>query len=229
MKDYTIYRNYIWTLNWIPSVKATDTFIINMFGPKLNIFVSICPGYEYQGEEKKHLTPHHTWMITVESTKYNLPGTHRRDPNPTHYSAVWNEDEDQYRLERVSPTNFGIVGSILIQRNAPASAQKFFNRFEAHLEDFPSELDGSESSEHWMRLALYALQQEKIVQAFDVEMFMSFSQAYLARRMEGEGPARIAYSRVHKDHSQKEKKGFWVSYPQAQAYQDRRDVYGGLM
>lgn len=201
-----------------------------MFGPKSNIFVSICPGYEYaRGEEKRHLTPHHTWMLTVEHAKYSLPGTQRRDPNPTHYSAVWNEDEEQYRLERVSPTNFGIIGTILIQRNAHASAQKLFDRLEAGIEAFPSDLDGNEESEYWVRLALYALQQENIIQPFDVEMFMSFSLAYLARRMDGDGPARIAYSRLHKDHSQKEKKGFWVSYPQAHAYQDRSDVYGGLM
>jgi hypothetical protein len=211
------------------NINTTDIPTTSMFGPKTNIFVSICPGYEYQGQERQHLTPHHTWMLTVESTKYSLPGTHRRDPNPTHYSAVWNEDEDRYRLERISPTNFGIAGSILIQRDAPTSAQKLFDRLEAGLEAFPPELDGSEGFEQWIRLALHALQQENIVQPFDVEMFMSFSQAYLIRRMDGEGPARIAYSRMHKDHTQKEKKGFWVSYPQAHAYRDRRDVYGGLM
>lgn len=200
-----------------------------MFGPKSNLYVSICPGYEYQGEEKQHLVPHHTWMLTVESPKYNLPGTQRRDPNPTHYSTVWNEHEDQYTLEKVSPTNFGIVGSILIQRNAHTSAQKLFHQLEAGLSAFELDLDGSEGSEQWMRVAIQALQYENIVQTFDVEMFMTFSQAYLARRLDGEGPARIAYSRLHKDHSQKEKKSFWISYPQADAYQERRDVYGGLM
>jgi hypothetical protein len=201
----------------------------NMFGPKSNIFVSICHGYEYQGDEKQHLTPHHTWMLTIESAKYSLPGTHRRDPNPTHYSVIWDEDGDQYSLQSVSPSNFGIVGSILIQRNAPTSAQKLFHQLEARLEAHSSHFDGSESSEHWIQLALHALQHLNIVQAFDVEMFMNFSQAYLARRMNGEGPARIEYSRMHKDHSQKEKKGFWVSYPRAADYRERGDVYGGLM
>jgi hypothetical protein len=200
-----------------------------MFGPKSNIFVSICPGYEYQGEEKQYLAPHHTWMLTIESAKYSLPGTHRRDPNPTHYSVVWNEDEDRYSLQRVSPTNFGIVGSILIQQNSHSSAQKLFHQLEASLEALTSDFDGSESSEHWIQIALDTLQRENIVQTFDVEMFMSFSQAYLARRLNGEGPARIEYSRMHKDHSQKEKKSFWVSYPQAAAYRERGDVYGGLM
>jgi hypothetical protein len=200
-----------------------------MFGPKSNILVSICPGYEYQGEEKQILTPHHTWMLTIESPKYSLPGTHRRDPNPTHYSVVCNEYEDQYTLQKVSPTNFGIVGSILIQRNAHTSAQKLFHQLETGLEAYSSEFDGSEDTQHWIQLALHALQHENIVQTFDVEMFMDFSQAYLARRMNGEGPARIEYSRMHKDHSQKEKKGFWVSYPRAADYRERGDVYGGLM
>lgn len=201
-----------------------------MFGPKCNIFVSISPGYDFaQGEKKYCLKPHHTWMLTVECPKYSLPGTQRRDPNPTHYSVVWNEHKGEYQLQQVLPTNLGIVGSILIERNAHISAQKLFHQLEADLQDLPSALDGNEGSEHWMRFALHALRHDRIVQEFDVEMFMTFSQAYLARRMEGEGAARIAYSRIHKDHSQKEKKSFWVSYPQAQMNHDRSDVYGGLM
>jgi hypothetical protein len=200
-----------------------------MFGPKSDLYVSICPGYEYQGEQEHLLTPCHTWVLTVESTKYNFTGTQRRDPNPTHFSIVWDDDRYQYRLRQVLPSNFGIAGSILIQRNAAISAQKLFHQLEAGLEALPTVLDSSEGSKHWMRFALHALQHENIVKSFDVDMFMAFSQTYLARRMDGEGPARIAYSRLHKDHSQKEKKGFWISYPQATAYQQRRDVYGGLM
>lgn len=202
----------------------------NMFGPKSNIFVSICPGYEYaQGAEKRYLTPHLTWMLTIECPKYSLPGVQRRDPNPTHYSIIWDDEEDRYRLRRVTPTNFGIAGSILIERNSHASTQKIFAELEAGLKAFQSDADAIDDSEHWMRAALHTLQQHDIVQTFDVEMFMAFTQAYLTRRMDGEGPARIAYSRFHKDHSEKEKKGFWVSYPQASVYQERSDVYGGLM
>ena len=83
-------------------------------------------------------------------------------------------------------------------------------------------LDGSVGSDHWIRLVLYGLQQQKIVQEFDVEMFMTFSQAYLAKRMNGEGPARIAYLREHRDQTQKEerKKRFRLSLPQAPVNQD---------
>lgn len=201
-----------------------------MFGPKSNIFVSICPGYDYaQAGAKQYLTPHHTWMLTIECPKYSLPGVQRRDPNPMHYSVIWDDEEDQYKLRRVSPTNFGIAGSILIERNAHASAQKIFSQLEAGLKDMSSEVDILEDSEHWIRSALHTLQQRDIVQTFDVDMFMEFTQSYIARRMDGEGPSRIPYSRLHKDHSEKEKKGFWVSYPQASVYQDRSDVYGGLM
>lgn len=175
------------------------------------------------------MTPHHNWMLSVESPKYSLPVTHRRDPSPIHYSVVWNHEEGQYHLQRVSPTNLGIVGSILIQRNAPITAQRLFSQLEASLDTITPQIDGSESPEHWIRFALDALQHDKIVQPFDVEMFMNFSQAYLARRMDGEGSARIEYSRLHKDHSQKEKKSFWVSYPQRSANCERRNVYGGLM
>lgn len=146
-----------------------------------------------------------------------------------HCSVIWDDEEDQYKLRRVSPTNFGIAGSILIERNAHASAQKIFAQLEAGLKEVPSDLDTIEDSERWTQSALHILQQCNIVQTFDVEMFMEFTQSYIARRMDGEGPSRIAYSRLHKDHSQKEKKGFWVSYPQASVYQDRSDVYGGLM
>ena len=175
------------------------------------------------------MTPRHNWMLTVESPKYSLPVTHRRDPNPTHYSVVWNDEDGEYDLQRVSPTNLGIVGSVLIQRNAHITAQKLYNQLEASLYDLPSKLNGSESPEHWIRFALDSLQQDKVIQPLNVEMFMSFSQAYLDRRMDGEGSARIEYSRLHKDHSQKEKKGFWVSYPQRPVNCERRNVYGGLM
>ena len=199
-----------------------------MFGHNSNIFVSISLDYDFaHGQTKNVMRPHHNWMITVESPRYNLPATHRRDPNPTHYSVVWNDEEDRYDLQKVSPTNLGIVGSILIQRNAPITAQKLFNQLEANL--YSSKLDCSEGSEHWIRFALDALQHDKAIKTFDVEMFMNFSQAYLARRMDGDGPARIEYSRLHKDHSRKEKKGFWVSYPQRTANYERRNVYGGLM
>jgi len=201
-----------------------------MFGHNSNIFVSISLSYDFaRGHERSYMTPHHNWMISVESPKYSLPINQRRDSKPIHYSVSWNQEEHRYDLQRVSPTNLGIVGSVLIQRNAPITAQKLFNQLEASLYDLPSKIDGSEDTEHWIRFALDALQHDKIIQTFDVEMFMNFSQAYLARRMDGEGPARIEYSRLHKDHSQKEKKGFWVSYPQRTANYERRNVYGGLM
>ena len=204
------------------TTKATNMLTIDMFAPKTNIFVSICPGYDYQEGERRRLTPRHTWMLTVELTKYSLLGTQRKDPNPTHYSVVWNAEEDQYKLEKVSPSNFGIVGSILIQSNAPTSAQKLSDRLDAGFEVCPLSLDGSVGSDHWIRLVLYGLQQQKIVQDFDVDMFMTFSQAYLAKRMNGEGPARIAYSREHRDEIQKEerKKRFRLSLPQGPADQE---------
>ena len=201
-----------------------------MFGHNSNIFVSISLSYDFaHGETKNHMTPRHNWMLTVESPKYSLPVTHRRDPNPIHYSVVWNDEEGEFDLQRVSPTNLGIVGSVLIQRNAHITAQKLYNQLEASLCDLPSKLDGSESPDHWIRFALDALQRDKAIQPLNVEMFMGFSQAYLDRRMDGEGSARIEYSRLHKDHSQKEKKGFWVSYPQRPVNCERRNVYGGLM
>lgn len=202
------------------ATKATDMFTIDMFGPKTNIFVSICPGYDYQEGERRRLTPRHTWMLTVEATNYNLLGTQRKDPNPTHYSVVWNEEDDQHRLEKVSPTNFGIVGCILIQRNAPTSAQRLGDRLDAGFEVCPLDLDGSVGSEHWMRLVLYGLQHHGLVQEFDVGMFMSFARAYLAKRMNGEGPPQIAYSREHRETTQKEKKKFRMSLPQAHANQE---------
>jgi hypothetical protein len=200
------------------ATKATDMF--DIFGPKTNIFVSICPGYDYQEGERRRLTPRHTWMLTVEATSYNLLGAQRKDPSPTHYSVVWNEEDDQHRLEKVSPTNFGIVGSILIQRNAPTSAQKLGDRLDAGFEVCPLDLDGSVGSEHWMRLVLYGLQHHDLVQEFDVGMFMSFARAYLAKRMNGEGPPRIAYSREHRETTQKEKKKFRMSLPQARTDQE---------
>ncbi|KAM0720608.1 hypothetical protein Q7P37_004745 [Cladosporium fusiforme] len=203
-----------------------------MFGSKSNIFVSISPGYEYaQGEDKLYLRPHYVWMITVESPKHSLSG--KRDSNPTHYSVVWDHEADRWNLKPVSPTNQGVIGSILIQKNASTTASKLFGQLERALQlDNPAlqpELDDAHESESWMKSALHALQEDKTVQEFDVDLFMTFAQAYLDRRIDGDGPARIPYSRLHKDHSQKEKKSFWISYPQLDTHYDRSDVYGGLM
>ncbi len=84
-----------------------------MFGPKTNISSLICPGYDYQEGERRRLTPRHTWMLTAEATSYSLLGAQRKDPNPTHYSVVWNAEEDTLQVREGIPTNFGIVGSIL--------------------------------------------------------------------------------------------------------------------
>lgn len=203
------------------ATKATDMFTMEMFGPKTNIFVSICPGYDYQeGERRRRLTPRHTWMLTVEATSYSLLSGQRKDPNPTHYSVVWNEEDDQHRLEKVSPTNFGIVGSILIQRNAPTSARMLGDRLDAGFEVCPLELEGSAGSEHWMRLVLYGLHHHGLVQEFDVEMFMSFARAYIAKRMNGEGPPRIAYTSEHRETTQKDKKKWRLSFSQTHANQE---------
>lgn len=87
-----------------------------------------------------------------------------------------------------------------------------------------------EGSEIWIRFAMHALQEGNAVQMLDVELFMSFAHGYLRRRLEGEGPARIEYSRAKKDHSVKSREsGFWISYPQTESKYDTHDPYGGLM
>lgn len=204
-----------------------------MFGSKSNVFVSLSPRYDYDQEGgRRCMRPHHVWMLTVETPKYSFPGTQQRDPNPTHYSVVWNEYIGHYELMPVSPTNLGIIGSILIQRHAPASPEKLFQKLKAgmkaHNASFPKELEDSDGSEDWVMNALQALQDDATIQEFNIDLFMTFSKAYLARRMDGEGPARIAYSRLHKDHSQKQKSNFWVSYPQRSCNYEG-NVYGGLM
>lgn len=90
-----------------------------MFGPKVNIFVSISQSYDYVPREKGScMRPRYIWMLTVENPKHTFSGITMRDPNPTRSSVFWNEYTKEYELQQVRPTNLGIIGTVLIQRNA---------------------------------------------------------------------------------------------------------------
>jgi len=208
-----------------------------MFGPKTNVYVSISTGYDYvQGEGRHYMKPQHTWMLSVEPHKHHLPGA--KHAEPIHYSASWDSHRAQHHIRPVGATNLGIAGKILITESANASTDKFARLLEEGLQrdgaSLPAELNTSEGSEPWIRMALHELQNDKILPAFDIGEFMTFAHGYVADRLgsepPGTAPATMPYPKLHKAQVKKPKSnGFRVSYPAASSNRNGDRIYGGLM
>ena len=204
-----------------------------MFGAKANIYVSISNGYEYVQEEKRrYMRPRCIWLLSLEHQRHSL-GSKRHEM--LHYSASWDAREHRYRLHHVEATNFGIAGSITIAKNAHTSPEEVVRQLDENLDtsdaSLSSQQSASEGSEHWIRAALYQLQEHSIVPTFDINDFLAFSQRYVARRLSsGSGvsePAVITYLKGGKERPKSN--GFWVSYPTASTYDHHDRIYGGLM
>ena len=95
-----------------------------------------------------------------------------------------------------------------------------------------SEQAPDEEPHRWLRRALHVLQTHKLTDTFDVGEFMSFAHGYAAQREDHEGPAMVAYPRLHKEPEKKHQKhSFWLSYPmQSHKSKDPESrIYGNLM
>lgn len=208
-----------------------------MFGSKTNVYVSISTSYGYvKGEDRQNMKPQHTWMLSVEPHKSPLSGT--KESELVHYSASWDSRRNQYQIHPVGATPFGIAGKILITESAHTSPDKIAHLLEEGLQrdgaSLPAELEASEGSEHWIRLALHDLQNDKVLPNFDVGEFMTFAHGYVADRHDPESrgtiPATMRYPKLFKQQAKKPKSnGFWISYPSASPNSSSDRVYGGLM
>lgn len=208
-----------------------------MFGPKTTIYVSISTNYDYvQGEGRHYMKPQYTWMLSVEPHKHHLPGA--KHAEPVHYSASWDSRRNQYQIHPIGAMNLGIAGKIMIAESAHVSPEKVANLLEEGLQrdsaSLPSELNTSEGSEHWIRLALRELQNDDVLPDFDVGEFMTFAHGYVTDRLDTESggtvPASIPYPKLHKAPVQKSKSnGFWLSYPATRSNKNGDRLYGGLM
>ena len=207
-----------------------------MVGGTSNVYVSVtrAPDSVHGGDYRK---PRHTWMISIEPHHLHLPGTPRKDPEPIHYAATRNEETGVYTINtHQTESEPAIIGNILIAESVHTSAEQVHTLLEEILGPNSSRSGkaGGEEPEHWIRIALRAMQERKIAEAFSLDEFMTFAHGYEANRMDNEAPALIAYPKIHKDHEKKASKHrFWVSHPMANRTKtnDRGEAttYGGLM
>ncbi|KAK1064087.1 hypothetical protein LTR12_007836 [Friedmanniomyces endolithicus] len=203
-----------------------------------NIYVSATqPHPPKDGGESDNASPQAKpciWMISVEPHKSHMPFMPKHKVEPVHYFASREGDKDAYRLHTHGTD--GIIGTILIKEGAHGDAEQVLQALEAGLKS-TSAAQSSEQALHgeddrWIRGALQTLQTHKFTDAFDVDELMTFAKDYFAKRVYGDGPARIAYPGLHEDHREKSSKHhFWLTYPTKSPRigdQESR-IYGGLM
>ncbi|KAK0945577.1 hypothetical protein LTR48_002228 [Friedmanniomyces endolithicus] len=203
-----------------------------------NIYISATQSHPPEaGGESDNASPQAKsciWMISVEPHKSHMPFTPKHKVEPVHYYASREGDEDAYRLHTHAID--GIIGTILVKEGAHADAERVLQALEIDLksghatQSSGQALDGED--DRWIRNALQVLQTHKFTNKFDVGELMTFAKDYFAKRLDGDGPARIAYPGLHDDHKEKSSKHhFWLTYPtQSPRIGDQESrIYGGLM
>lgn len=209
-----------------------------MFDIKSCIAVSFSNGHEYvKSPGGKHvMQPRQTWVLSVEPHKHRIPGT-RKVNEPIHFTARYDEAWNAYALQSIAASNFGMAGSIVIAQSANVTPDDVTQNLRGKLANafnLSSEMAKPAGSEHWIRLALHTLMDDQIVDAFDVEEFMSSARSYLGDRLDqyskSTAPAVMSYAKLRKDsHKKPRNQGVWFSYPMATSERRGNRVYGGLM
>ncbi|KAF2770266.1 hypothetical protein EJ03DRAFT_78081 [Teratosphaeria nubilosa] len=137
------------------------------------------------------------------------------------------------------------MGTILLNEGAQGSADEIRQMLKDGLHSsetiVPTEQTPDGASDRWIRKGIHILQDRKVVDSFDVGEFMTFAHAYVAGRVNREGPSMIAYPKVHQGSKEmSQKHGLWLSYPTREAMREVRRSdddeegdtsrkYGGLM
>ncbi|KAK0356054.1 hypothetical protein LTR91_012243 [Friedmanniomyces endolithicus] len=209
-----------------------------MVAASSNIYVSATqPHPRKAGGESDNGNPQPTqyiWMVSVEPHKSHMPFMPKHKVEPVHYYASRGGDKNAYHLHTHGTD--GIIGTILVKEGAHGNAERVLHALEADMKSGPATqssekaLDGKD--DRWIRSALQVLQTHKFTDAFDVGELITFAKNYFAKRLDGDGPARVAYPGLHEDHEGKSSKHhFWLTYPTQSpriGNQESR-IYGGLM
>lgn len=173
--------------------------------------------------------PHHFWTIIVES--HPLLGVGKADI--VEYCATWNEGAGHHEVHEIALGGHdSILGSILVSDSTHLNQKDAHSLLRERFEHKSSNLDADSDSEEWLRQALHALQSNKIVDKFDVDSFIAFSNGYIATRQQdgSDVPGTIAYPDLHPEHKEKARKhGFWVTYPETANNRTGEKIYGNLM
>ncbi|KAF2718688.1 hypothetical protein K431DRAFT_197493, partial [Polychaeton citri CBS 116435] len=184
-----------------------------------NVYVSATKGVDRsESDLHKYRRAEHKWMISVEPHQHHTPLIHKeKHPEPYHFFAVWDETSQTYDITSTGAEDHeGIIGNILVSDHAKTNIDEMkallVTRLRHQNSSLPSEATSPEEPEHWIRVALHALQDDELVERFDVGEFMTFAHAFIANRLGDNGaPAMVAYPVLHKDHEKKKQhQNFWL-------------------
>lgn len=190
-------------------------------------------------KEREHLndvgdddcTQSDRWTILVEPHKQHMLSLHHSGIEPLIF-FIRREDQSRSwacRTRRPDPDDEqNLVGKILIGESKQLASTV---RVEELLRARPHLPPDEETSltkrkcEQWIRGAVRALQEEGLVEKFDIDDFMVFAKRYVKDRQlapgEGLPPANVDYSKVTTTNRGREPKksgrGFWLSYPNSAA------------
>jgi hypothetical protein len=218
--------------------KATD---------RTHFFVSIYndrpPSASQEGSHGSNHSHHYRWGILVEPHKHRRLSLHHSDPQPVLFLICRENTCSSWasHSRHLNPADEeSLVGKIHIGESKNATTVKVQELLRSRLppdgEDWPSD----RTSEHWIRAAVYALQEGGLIETFDLEEFMTFARSYVVEResalSEDLAPAAIDYAKHgHREASKKTTtgRGFWLSWPHSASNSPARSregsPYGGLM
>ncbi|KJX92845.1 hypothetical protein TI39_contig5819g00005 [Zymoseptoria brevis] len=188
---------------------------------KSNLYVSI----SLPSNQTAHspTSTKHTWLLSLEP-HHTLPQLHSSSSTePIHFSAILPSDgAPAYRIETTGE-NAGpfILGNVIMAESVKATAEEVGRLLKEKLvtseTGLPSEHTGGddvEGADVWIRKALHILQQQSLIDPFDVGEFMTFAHAYAAKREQGETPdVLVAYPKLNPDFAKKAKvDGLWMHH-----------------
>ena len=202
-----------------------------MKGTHSNIYVSVAKCQHPPNGDNNHLQHAKTqWLISVEQHQPHAMFMSHRETKQVHYTATKDSSADIYGIKLHSDTTHPVIGAILIAENVQTSPEHVHGIL---AEDLTTPIQTSvapdELTDHWIRRVLHILLRHCILEAFEVDDFMRFAQAYATERDEGRGLEKTAFS---KKEGEGKKHGFWVSSPMARTHRAgdvESRIYGGLM
>jgi len=202
-------------------------------------------GNREKQEEEAHDGDYYRWAILVEPYKHHMLSLHHSGTEPLIF-FIRREEETSSWACHTRPPDQGdeqklLVGKILIGESKLATTVGVEELLRARLLPDPETSLAERTSEQWIRGAIRALQDEALVEQFDLDEFMTFARGYVKERLatsEDLAPAAVVeYGDDAKHRSgngpKKTGRGFWMSYPQSGTSSPARSreasPYGGLM
>jgi hypothetical protein len=174
----------------------------------------------------------YVWLITVQSYSVKFPANSERLEAPVHLHVYQDIHEQTYRVDpnwRNGDCS-SIRGTIMIAEAVDTSPEQVSTILHSRLQTLMPDSSSANASEcelnRQLRQNLHILQDEGILEKFDVADFMAFALGYTSRRMRFDAAPMVAYDRMSGYGERRKSSQQSVMTLRSQATQN---VYGGLM